>query len=97
MKVESVIEKLLEDFLENYELDLNLPRLHRPQVIDFVKQGLSRLSQSYEVIIHSFKLHDELFAISQNNNLVLVFGCQQNMGLLLESSLTRTFRSTHTR
>ena len=52
MKVESVIEKLLEDFLENYELDLNLPRLHRPQVIDFVKQGLSRLSQSYEVIIY---------------------------------------------
>ena len=94
--MESVIEKLLEDFLENYELDLNLPRLHRPQVIDFVKQGLSRLSQSYEVIIHSFKLHNELFAISQNH-LVLVFGCQQNMGLLLESSLTRTFRSTHTR
>ena len=64
MKVESVIEKLLEDFLENYELDLNLPRLHRPQVIDFVKQGLSRLSQSYEVIIYSFKLHNELFAIN---------------------------------
>lgn len=64
--MESVIEKLLEDFLENYELDLNLPRLHRPQIIDFVKQGLSRLSQSYEVTIHSLKLFNkyELFAIS---------------------------------
>lgn len=49
VKVESTIEHLLENFLENHELDSTLPLLSRLQIVDFVKHGLSRLSTSYEV------------------------------------------------
>lgn len=49
VKVESAIERLLENFVENVELDSNLPRLNRVQIVDFVKHGLSRLASSYQV------------------------------------------------
>ena len=49
VKVESAIERLLENFVGNVELDSNLPRLNRVQIVDFVKHGLSRLASSYQV------------------------------------------------
>ncbi|XP_057372129.1 protein farnesyltransferase subunit beta-like [Daphnia carinata] len=50
VKVESTIEHLLENFLENHELDSTLPLLNRLPIVDFVKHGLSRLSTSYECL-----------------------------------------------
>lgn len=56
VKVESTIERLFENFIENYELDPTLPQLNRLQIVDFVKHGLSKLSTSYEVFhISGFK------------------------------------------
>lgn len=49
VKVEKTVQRLLDNFLERLEVDQAAPRLQARETADFVRQGLSNLSQSYEV------------------------------------------------